>query len=208
MVRLPENRASYRQLFEIIKGDVLEERDARIVEMRFGLQYGKTHTLDEVGRRLGVSRERIRQIESRALRRLAARINRDIHDQQMGRPAENFDRDRPVKRTGSTYDQTKQLLQKGMTLEEIAKYRGLGLGTVVDHLDHLIRTSEKDELYSLMPNKDRFDKIRVALEETGGELLSPAKEVLGDNYTFVEIRLVWTYLRQQGDEQERSERDS
>ena len=126
----------------------------------------------------------------------------------MGRPAENFDRDRPVKRTGSTYDQTKQLLQKGMTLEEIAKYRGLGLGTVVDHLDHLIRTSEKDELYSLMPNKDRFDKIRVALEETGGELLSPAKEVLGDNYTFVEIRLVWTYLRQQGDEQERSERDS
>ena len=112
------------------------------------------------------------------------------------------------KPTGSTWDQTKQLLQQGLSLEEIANYRGLGLGTIVSHLDHLIQTSGRDELYSLMPNKVRFDKIRAALEETGGELLSPAKEVLGDDYTFVEIRLVWTYLRQQGDEQERPERDS
>lgn len=53
--------------------DVLEDlppREVRILQMRYGLVDGKTYTLEEVGRKLGVTRERIRQIEVQALSRL------------------------------------------------------------------------------------------------------------------------------------------
>jgi RNA polymerase primary sigma factor len=48
----------------------IPEREARVLKMRFGLGDGNEHTLEEVGQRFRVSRERIRQIESKALRKL------------------------------------------------------------------------------------------------------------------------------------------
>jgi RNA polymerase primary sigma factor len=48
----------------------LSERERQVLEMRFGLTDGKDHTLEEVGREFGVTRERIRQIEAKALRKL------------------------------------------------------------------------------------------------------------------------------------------
>ena len=48
----------------------LSPREACILRMRFGLPNGKAHTLEQVGRKFGLTRERIRQIEGRALRRL------------------------------------------------------------------------------------------------------------------------------------------
>jgi RNA polymerase primary sigma factor len=48
----------------------LPPREVRVLKLRFGLLGGKTHTLEEVGRKLGVTRERVRQIEGQALRRL------------------------------------------------------------------------------------------------------------------------------------------
>jgi len=48
----------------------LTPREGRVIQLRFGLKDGRAHTLDEVGRKFGVTRERIRQIEARALRKL------------------------------------------------------------------------------------------------------------------------------------------
>jgi RNA polymerase primary sigma factor len=48
----------------------LSPREARILRLRFGLVNGRSHTLEEVGRKFGLTRERIRQIEGQALRRL------------------------------------------------------------------------------------------------------------------------------------------
>jgi RNA polymerase primary sigma factor len=48
----------------------LSPREGRVIQLRFGLKDGQAHTLDEVGRKFGVTRERIRQIEAKALRRL------------------------------------------------------------------------------------------------------------------------------------------
>jgi RNA polymerase primary sigma factor len=50
--------------------DELNERERAIVRMRFGLDDGQVHTLEEVGQSFGVTRERIRQIESKTLQKL------------------------------------------------------------------------------------------------------------------------------------------
>ena len=52
--------------------DVLDERERKIIDSRFGLNGGKPKTLEEVGKKFGVTRERIRQIEAKALRQLRA----------------------------------------------------------------------------------------------------------------------------------------
>ena len=48
----------------------LSEREARVLRLRFGLDDGRNRTLEEVGREFNVTRERIRQIEAKALRKL------------------------------------------------------------------------------------------------------------------------------------------
>ena len=50
--------------------DTLTEREADVLRMRFGMYDGRTHTLEEVGQIFGVTRERIRQIENKAIRKL------------------------------------------------------------------------------------------------------------------------------------------
>ncbi len=68
----PVDAASRQLLKEQIRSalGVLSEREREVLEMRFGLHDGQDHTLEEVGRHLGVTRERIRQIEAKALRKL------------------------------------------------------------------------------------------------------------------------------------------
>jgi len=68
----PVDAASRQLLKEQIRSalGVLSEREREVLEMRFGLSDGQDHTLEEVGKHLGVTRERIRQIEAKALRKL------------------------------------------------------------------------------------------------------------------------------------------
>ncbi len=59
----------------------LSPREARILRLRFGLQDGRGYTLEEVGQKFGLTRERIRQIEGKALRRLRhPRRSRQLRD--------------------------------------------------------------------------------------------------------------------------------
>jgi RNA polymerase primary sigma factor len=68
----PVNAASYILLQEQISRvmETLKEREAKVLKLRFGLENGYPHTLEEVGNIEGVTRERVRQIEAKALRKL------------------------------------------------------------------------------------------------------------------------------------------
>ena len=68
----PEDAAAYSVLQDQISKllETLTEREQRVLILRFGLQDGRTRTLEEVGKEFNVTRERIRQIEAKALRKL------------------------------------------------------------------------------------------------------------------------------------------
>lgn len=68
----PEESATSQLLKEQVQAvlSTLSEREQKIVKMRFGLENGKSHTLEEVGQEFAVTRERIRQIEAKALAKL------------------------------------------------------------------------------------------------------------------------------------------
>jgi RNA polymerase primary sigma factor len=77
-------QSAYTKLLREKVEEVLETlppREARILRLRFGLENGRTYTLEEVGQKFGLTRERIRQIESKALRRLRhPRRARQLHE--------------------------------------------------------------------------------------------------------------------------------
>ena len=67
--------------YEVAVGDALKEtvgqaisslspREACVIKLRFGFNNGQIHTLDQIGTKLGITRERVRQIEARAIRKL------------------------------------------------------------------------------------------------------------------------------------------
>ncbi len=68
----PEESATNQLLKEQVQSvlSTLSDREQKIIKMRFGLENGKSHTLEEVGQEFAVTRERIRQIEAKALAKL------------------------------------------------------------------------------------------------------------------------------------------
>lgn len=68
----PADHAAYELLKEQLENvlDTLTDREENVLRLRFGLDDGRTRTLEEVGKVFGVTRERIRQIEAKALRKL------------------------------------------------------------------------------------------------------------------------------------------
>ena len=68
----PAESASYNLLRQSLAEvmETLSEREARVLRLRFGLEDGRAHTLEEVGKVFDVTRERVRQIEAKALRKL------------------------------------------------------------------------------------------------------------------------------------------
>ena len=71
-VEVPADAATYTLLHEQLMDvlSTLTEREQRVLRLRFGLDDGRPRTLEEVGRQFNVTRERIRQIEAKALRKL------------------------------------------------------------------------------------------------------------------------------------------
>ena len=79
----PEESAAQQLLKEQVQEilSTLSDREQKIIKMRFGLENGKSHTLEEVGQEFAVTRERIRQIEAKALAKLRKHKDaKKLHD--------------------------------------------------------------------------------------------------------------------------------
>ncbi len=79
----PEESAAQQLLKEQVQAilSTLSDREQKIIKMRFGLENGKSHTLEEVGQEFAVTRERIRQIEAKALAKLRKhKDSKKLHD--------------------------------------------------------------------------------------------------------------------------------
>jgi RNA polymerase primary sigma factor len=82
-VLAPSDAASHQMLREQVEQvlNQLAERERRVLQLRFGLEDGHSRTLEEVGKEFGVTRERIRQIEVKALRKLRhPRLGKKLRD--------------------------------------------------------------------------------------------------------------------------------
>ncbi|MBI5004196.1 RecQ family ATP-dependent DNA helicase [Candidatus Kaiserbacteria bacterium] len=96
--------------------------------------------------------------------------------------------------TGSTYDGTKRMLMQKISIEEIAKRRGLTLGTIVAHIETIIAADPQTDISHLHPPQDRFDTIAATFAKTGGTALAPVRHILGDGYSYDELRLVRVFM--------------
>ncbi len=103
---------------------------------------------------------------------------------------------RPTQRGGSTLQETRSLLLQKLSLGQIASSRGLTEGTIVNHLSRLAASGEHLELEHLLPPPERLAKIEAAFRQSGGQYLAPVREILGEEFSYVELNLVQIYLRQ------------
>ena len=151
---------------------------------------------DSFARIHGVGTEKLAQFSEEFLA-----VIRD-HAQQRGMPEGTISgrrnrRDPPASHGDSTLEQTRKLLTQGLSLSEVARRRGLTIGTILGHLEQLAAAGNKLDLGHLMPPPDRLAKIRAALQLSDDGQLSPIRELLGQDFSYAELRLVRLGWRQE-----------
>jgi ATP-dependent DNA helicase RecQ len=87
------------------------------------------------------------------------------------------------------------LFKQGQTIAEIARERGLSPTTIEGHLSNFVQTGELDVLTFV--TEEKIPAIKDAVEKYGNERLAPLKEILGDAYTYGEIRAVIAWMNRQ-----------
>ncbi len=100
------------------------------------------------------------------------------------------------RRLTDTHNRTHQLLQQGLTIAEIATSRGLTHGTVMAHVERIVKAGKTVDLTPLLPARERTERIETALQVTDSDRLAPVKDLLGDDYSYDEIRLVRLALQE------------
>ena len=101
----------------------------------------------------------------------------------------------------STHEVTKRLLGQGYSIQEAARQRSVSSNTIVTHIETLVQEGKAPDLESLLPPNNRIDRIQDAFAKVGYNRLAPVKELLDDDYSYEEIRLVRAYVRQQNNHQ-------
>lgn len=89
----------------------------------------------------------------------------------------------------STYEQTKQLLEKHLSIEEIARIRKLTPQTILDHIIQIQSTDKSVDIAYLKPDPKRFDTIMDAVHKVTTNRLKDVKDILGDTYSYEDIKL-------------------
>ncbi len=93
----------------------------------------------------------------------------------------------------STYDTTELFVIQKKSIKEISEARNLNQETIIDHLEKI---KDKTDLGYLKPEKKRFEKIKKVFLKTGELKLSPVKEILGEDFSYLEIRLARLFIEE------------
>ncbi len=197
---LEYDQTLFEQLRSLRKKFAIERRvpsyiifgDAALQEMAFYLPQGH----ESFARINGVGAQKLAQFSDQFLA-----VIRD-HARENGLterpiPTRRMERDRPARGMGSTYEETKKLLLQKLSISAIAERRGFSDGTIIGHLAHLVGAGEKLDIDHLMPQAERFAKIKTAFQNSGSlTFLTPVRDLLGEEYSNEELRLVRIHLRQ------------
>ena len=82
-----------------------------------------------------------------------------------------------------------------MPIETMARVRGLTAGTITAHLEKLVAAGEEMDLDYLRPRVEKFAEIKAAFNKSGGKALTPVREILGEDFSYEEIRLARLFLK-------------
>ncbi|MCY4580887.1 MAG: DNA helicase RecQ [Chloroflexi bacterium] len=96
----------------------------------------------------------------------------------------------------TTYEKTNALIQQGYSIEQASQERDLSVNTIVAHIEMLVQRGDALDLRPLLPKDDRVERIQNAFDEVGYTRLAPVKELLGEGFSYEEIRLVRAYVSQ------------
>ena len=103
----------------------------------------------------------------------------------------------PIKKTnGTTYFQTKEMAERGMSIKAIAKARGLAESTILSHLTYWVEQGSFPA--SQFVSSEKMAEIRDYFESTGDPKINTARDVLGDDYQYGEIRMVLADMKRDG----------
>ncbi|NKQ38702.1 MAG: AAA family ATPase [Methanosarcinales archaeon] len=97
--------------------------------------------------------------------------------------------------TISTYEKTKMLVLEKLSIEEIARRRDLTENTILQHLEVLVVNEKEIDLGYLRPSGERFEKIKIAFQQTGNSQLNPVYEILGEDFTYQELKLTRLFIK-------------
>ena len=115
-------------------------------------------------------------------------------------PSTRDEAPRLAPKAGSTYDETRRLLDQKLDIAEIARRRGLAESTILAHIERLADFGGQPSIDHLMPSAERFARIRAAFRKSGSPFLAPVREILGPDFSYDELRLVQILLRPEQDD--------
>lgn len=100
--------------------------------------------------------------------------------------------------SAGTFLITKELFMKKLPLHDIAAERGLKPGTILNHLEKLIEEGVEIDIEYLAPRPERLKQISAAFKESGGYMLAPARQILGEKCSYDELRLARIFIKREG----------
>ena len=154
----------------------------------------KPVTLSELRAIVGMGGKRVKAYGAEILDIVLHFIGEDIRTAHLEEMPEEFEK-KEKRQKGETYLVTKSMFDNGMSVEAIAKERGLAIATIHGHLAHLVRQGALEA--SQVVEKEKYNEILDYFESTFDPSLGAAKDVLGDNYEYWEIRMVLAELERE-----------
>lgn len=96
---------------------------------------------------------------------------------------------------GETLYNTLELINQKLTIEEIAAKRSLSINTILQHIETLHEQDNTLPIEYLKPDAYRLEKISIAFDKTGGWMLKPVRDILGEEYSYEELRVARMFIK-------------